>query len=109
MKTTELTFTEAVQAIVDGRCKKIKNEGGLEYYKNDGGCLGFLGGNGISLSPSEFLGKWSLVMPPSKWEVKAASIREPYIIDAETIQEAIAAFVVPANIISIVKLLEEEK
>lgn len=57
-----MNYLEAVRALDDGECKKIKSSGGACYEKNLGGVIVFTGtGRGILLSPSIFLDEWSLI------------------------------------------------
>jgi len=65
MKTKGLTFLEAVQALHDGKCKKIVNPQGTQYLlKNGGVSVDF--GRGIELTPENFLGEWELIRVKQK-------------------------------------------
>jgi len=63
----ELTFFEAVKALHEKRCEKIKSEFGYQCALNLSGVLCFVTGNGavedigIRLTPKVFLGKWRLM------------------------------------------------
>ena len=108
MRTTELTFTEAVQAIVDGRCKEIRSKNGAVYHENEVGVLAAGENIGIILSPAAFLEEWSLIMPLPRWKIEWKEGNYPYTTSGETIQDVIEKLIEVKEITSIVKIEEKE-
>ena len=103
MKTEGLTIQEAAQVLKERTCESIKDEKGFRYK------VDALENLFPTLPLSSILGKWSLVEPLFRWEIKweEASMGS-YIMTARTIKEVIERSPVPSlkKIISIVKVKE---
>lgn len=73
MKTEGLTFLEAVQALEDGKCEKIENMFGCQYFINNRNIVNYTIGEGIQLSPMSFLDKWKLIGVKQKVVIEKVS------------------------------------
>lgn len=72
MKTTGLSFLEAVKALSDGKCEKIESPVGTQYCLKCGTVtlIGYGINYGIGLTPEDFCGEWKLIGVKQKFVIE---------------------------------------
>ena len=68
MKTTDLTFREAAQALKEDKCEYIESERGNQCFMY-AGIIQFRDYYGVREKPDRYDGKWHLRHLKFKWEV----------------------------------------